>query len=504
MILNQQFRAVWDRRFLIIGFVVLCAVLSYVYSSSKPDVFDANATVQTVSGREEMGEFVQPQELLATTNLYVQIANTSIIGERAADAYQKEVENSDGALKGSASNISVSARSSVPFVDFTASAADPADAAAFANAFAKAFKAAIDEDHKKIHDNQIGRIDDRITTAVNKKARLDPASAEAIALDRRIEAMTGQLAGIESQVLDTVRIVEPATPPGAPSAPKPKRDAILAAMAALIVAVTVAYALANFSDRYHSAEEIAIDVELPLLAELPRLSIDDPIVIESFRKLRTQLTFAVQKERHPVLLVTSAMPGAGKSHVSRGIGRAFAEEGQRTILADADLRRPTQHSAYGLPRAPGLADLLGSHGLTLAQLRAEHGSPHLVRAPGGEFFEVLPAGSEIGDPAGALSSAHMANLIDQLRVRYDVTVFDTPPVLPVVDTLGLRRLVDGVVLIIDTHRDKRSDVRRAVQTLRALDARLLGFVHNSAQVARARYEYSDQGDAAERIPARRP
>jgi non-specific protein-tyrosine kinase len=491
---NDQFRAVWGQRYWIIAFAVVVGGFAYLLSGRQPDTYEARATAQVISGRQIENQFVSSEELLALTNLFGEIARTSAVSDTADDNYTAAVDAAGSELTGSASDIDITARASSQLLDFTASAPDPADAAAYANAYADALATVILEDRNESRAARLADIEFQLGVITERIDTLDPASAERASLISQVDAFTTQLAQIRGQSVDAVRIVQPASAPSSPASPMPFRDGLLATIAAGLIATLAFYARASLSDRYTTGAEISRDLDLALLAEIPRMGLDEPLAVEAFRKLRTQLAFLLQKHRHPVVLVTSANPGSGKSQLSRGITRAFAEEGQRVILVDADLRRPVQHDIFDLPRSPGLGDLMADPSSSLSQLRSEHGSPHLVRSPSGSYLEVLPAGATISDPAASMSSPHMGNLVDQLKARYDLTLFDTAPVLPVVDALGLSRFVDAVVLVVDHRRDKRSDVRRAAQTLAAVDVPLVGFIHNSADVSKEGYGYYDGQD----------
>lgn len=488
---NEQLRAVWALRWWIVGFAVVVGAFAFVLSGQRPDVYEARATAEAQSARSQAGEFVSDDELLGLTNLFGEIADTDEVGDRARAAYQAAVEEAGSELTGSATSVDVTARASIQLLDFKASAPQPADAAALANAYATALRDVIAEDAEEAKRDQTDDIEFQIGVLIGQLETASDDSAEELALTSQIESLTTQLAEIRGRPSNRLLIIQAATPPSGPASPKPFRDGALAFIAAGLLAVLAAYARASLSDRYTTGSEISRDLDLAMLAEIPRADLDEPMSIEAFRKLRTQLAFLMQERRHPTLLITSANPSSGKSTLSRGISRAFAEEGQRVILVDADLRRPTQHDEFGLSRAPGLGDLMTNASLSLSQLRSDHGSPHLVKSPSGAYIEVLPAGVAISDPAGALSSPHMGNLVGALKTRYDLSVFDTAPVLPVVDSLGLSRFVDAVILVVDHRRDKRSDVRRAAQTLSALDLPIIGFVHNNAEVSKEGYGYYD-------------
>ena len=210
---------------------------------------------------------------------------------------------------------------------------------------------------------------------------------------------------------------------------------------------------------------------------------------EALRALRTSVEFAMKGAGGRVVLVTSAGPGSGKTFVAASLGRAFAAGAQHVMEIDADLRRPALHGRLNLSAEPGLGDLIADAPTSAATLPAkEVALPALVRRRGGALH-VVTAGRRVADPAEALGSPAMRDAINTIRGAYDVAILDSPPLLAVVDPVVLSRYVDGVVYVVDGQRDRRRDVRRALQVLRAVDPPILGIVFNGSREAQERYVY---------------
>ncbi len=186
---------------------------------------------------------------------------------------------------------------------------------------------------------------------------------------------------------------------------------------------------------------------------------------EEFRSLRTRVAAALN-ERHKVLLVTSSLPQEGKTTVSATLARSFAQMEWRTLLVDADLRKPSVHTLFGIDRAPGLTDLLQGR-VPEEDAIAASNSPHL---------DLLSAGSPTQSAAELLQSAEAPALLRRLAARYDYLVVDSPPLTSITDTLLLSGYVDGILLVVDGRVSPRELVKTAREQLQ--DRPVLGVVLN--------------------------
>ncbi|HWK88507.1 MAG TPA: polysaccharide biosynthesis tyrosine autokinase [Longimicrobium sp.] len=189
---------------------------------------------------------------------------------------------------------------------------------------------------------------------------------------------------------------------------------------------------------------------------------------EAYRTLRTNLIFSQATGRLKVLVVTSAVPGEGKSTTVSNLAAAFAQQGMRVLLVDCDLRRARQHSIFAMPREPGLTQLVLGH----APL-AEVARPTAV-----ENLFLLAAGTLPPNPAELLGSERMQEVTQELREAFDLVVFDTPPVLAAADGAILAAGADGVVLVVRAGRTARGAAQQALRQLTSVGGRVLGAVLN--------------------------
>lgn len=189
---------------------------------------------------------------------------------------------------------------------------------------------------------------------------------------------------------------------------------------------------------------------------------------ESFRTLRTNLLFsgAVTSLRH--MIVTSAGPSEGKSSTAANLAVAFAQQGKRVLLIDCDLRRPRLHKIFRTPQIPGLTSSLVS------------GASHVdtISSTGIENLSVMTAGPIPPNPVELLGSDRMGALISRLSERFDILVFDTPPVLVASDAAILSRHVDGTLFVVRAGKTQAAAIRDALARLGQVGTRILGVTVN--------------------------
>lgn len=189
---------------------------------------------------------------------------------------------------------------------------------------------------------------------------------------------------------------------------------------------------------------------------------------ESFRTLRTNLLFSAVVQSMREVVVTSAGPAEGKSTVVANLGVAFAQQGQRVLLVDGDLRRPRLHDVFGFPQTPGLTNALVS------------GEPpmSLVRPTDVDGLSVLTAGAAPPNPAELLGGTRMAELLDAIGRGFDMVIIDTPPVLIASDAAILSRHAGGTLLVVRAGRTQAAALRDAMQQLANVGTQVMGTVLN--------------------------
>lgn len=227
---------------------------------------------------------------------------------------------------------------------------------------------------------------------------------------------------------------------------------------------------------------------------------------EAFHYLRTSIQYSSASHAPQALLVTSCLPQEGKSTISSNLSVFFASRGKKTILIDADLKRPMAHNMFGVAKIPGLSDVLtGQAPLSKAIVTTEF--PNL---------DVLPAGLSTPSPINLLESAAMTDLIERLREEYSTIILDSAPCHGMADSLVLAGKVDAVCLVVKQGGTPTEILATTATKLRGIGANVLGVVYNavSAQQGGAygygygygytyKYEPNPKEEAAEQAKARK-
>jgi capsular exopolysaccharide synthesis family protein len=296
----------------------------------------------------------------------------------------------------------------------------------------------------------------------------------------------------------------------------------LAAFAGLLLGCGLV-SLAEVTDKsFRTPEEVRRRLGLPVVGYIPYLTPAEepvrkaaarpdllPILLayyrprsreaEAYRGVRTALYFNTHGEGHKVLQVTSPNPDDGKSTLAANLAVSIAQSGKRTLLIDADLRKPEMHRAFGLPGDSGLVSLIAG----------EADPAEVIRPSAVPGLSVLPCGPVPPNPAELLTAPRFAELLALLREQYDFVLIDTPPLLAVTDPSVVAPRVDGVLLTIRLTKNGRPAAERAKEVLAALGATVLGVVINGADRGRGMdpygygYTYGHNGERyhGEDLPA---
>lgn len=285
-----------------------------------------------------------------------------------------------------------------------------------------------------------------------------------------------------------------ATAPSAPIRPKPIRTALLGLIMGLTLGIVAAFVRDSLDRRFKTSREITEEMHLPLLAYVPEDVLGSSLAddargkslsgeqLEGFRVLRTNVEFLEVDNPPKVVLVTSALPEEGKSTVSSALAATCAVAGQRTLLVECDLRRPTIAGRLGIKTAPGLSDYLAGKARPrdVLQTISIAGASANGDQPGEDMASVplvaIVAGSPAPRPAELLRSNRCREFFDQVRPVYDVIVVDSCPLLSVADTLELLPLVDAVIVCVRASKTTRDQARAAKAALSHFPDRPTGVV----------------------------
>lgn len=207
---------------------------------------------------------------------------------------------------------------------------------------------------------------------------------------------------------------------------------------------------------------------------------------EAFRTLRTNIQFASPDKPLKTIMITSAGPAEGKSTVIANLAISMAQYGQKTIIVDADMRRPTQHKLFGIRQTPGLTNIL------VGQAKPEQA----LQETGIDNLLLLPSGPIAPNPSELLGSNSMDTLKETLQTMADMVIFDVPPAIAVTDAVLLAPRIDGVLLLMSCGAVQKEVALRAKDMLINVKANILGVVLNNVSGLQHYYYYYyyDQDD----------
>jgi len=273
-------------------------------------------------------------------------------------------------------------------------------------------------------------------------------------------------------------ITQEAVAPTDPVSPRPLTNLALGALGGLVLGAGLVVLREKLDTTFKMSESLDEFTALPGLAAIPydRNAPKQPLAsadghstrAEAFRKLRTNLQFSQVDDRPRTIVVTSSVPGEGKTNTAANLALALAEAGLSTCLIDADLRRPCVAGAFGLIRDAGLTTVL------IGQASFKE-----VVQPVGPL-DVLTSGTVPPNPTELLSSTRMEEVLREIADTYDAVIVDTAPLLPVADTIGLASLTQGALLVVRAASTRRDQVRTATESLERVGVRILGTVFNMA------------------------
>lgn len=435
MDLKDYLKALRDRWYLLIAVTVLGAVAGFSYATVQPDQYEATTSAYVSSQRgDTVSELVQgSQYTQALMQSYANLATTPAVLQPVIEDLGLDTNVED-----LAKSITAEVELNTVIVTLTVVSAAPEQA-----------------------QNTATAVMDSLALVVRD---LSPKDAN----------------GNPSIELTTV------TPPSAPEfpfAPNTRLIAITGAMIGLVFAVIYAVLRQLLDTRIRSEEDAERSAGIPFLGRVPRpgskgralrSSISaqwdsSASTREAYRRLAASLDFANIDGDLRMVVVSSAFAGEGKTTTAVNLTLALAERRPRVLLIDADLRRPRVAEACGLD---------GSVGLTTA-LTHQSSLEESIQSWGTRNIDVLASGLRPPNPTEVISSAAMGDLLREVRDRYDFVVVDSAPVLPVSDTLTLAR-ASGASLLVGRYKvTRRQSLRRAVDTLEAAGARVIGFVLNA-------------------------
>jgi capsular exopolysaccharide synthesis family protein len=387
--------------------------------------------------------------------------------------------------------VAVTQESDTQLAAIDATAASPTLAARIANEYAQQVIAYRAMAYRAYYANALRAISLQLRA-------LSPAQQQSPqGLDLRDRATSLQiLAKLQS---NDVQVAQVASIPGSPSSPRVYRNTLLGLVLGLCFGIAAAFGMERFDRRLRTPADLESVYELPLIGAVPESQALRQSArgsrklpereLEVFGLLRAHLRYFNIDRSLRIVVIISAAPADGKSTVARNLALAAARAGERVLYLEADLRRPSAASAFGVDTGPGLSEVL------INQLPLEDAvqTLSLEQASGKALsLDVLVAGRVLPpNPAQVTESRVMQSLLEHAKDVYDLVIVDTPPMSVVADAFPLLRVADGALIVGRVGKSRREVAARLRASLVTANAPLVGVVANGLQDrGRGGYGYS--------------
>ena len=302
--------------------------------------------------------------------------------------------------------------------------------------------------------------------------------------EQLLESMMSRMreASVTSSIeTESARIIDKAYEPSNPVSPKIVFNLVLGVMAGLGLGVGFAFFIATVDDRIKTNFDVETLVGLPLVGVIPKVDRmeqpdkaqivsngSDPAIVEAFLSLYSNLRINDESRNARYILVTSTLPGEGKSFITTNLALTFASQGQRTVVVDCDLRKPNVERSFRLQTTAGVINYC-LQGAALDDVIVKNVHP---------FLDVITTGGRAKNPIQLFNSKEFETLVAELGKRYDRVLFDTPPLGAVSDALNILPLMDGAIYTIHFNRVKRKAAQQCTRRLLAVNVPVFGAVMN--------------------------
>lgn len=369
-------------------------------------------------------------------------------------------------------------------------------------------------------DRQVASLDGELAASGRALAALPARERDLTRLERNPKLLAEAYGVLQTRLRDaqiaeavadpSVRVIDAAALPLEPASPKPPLVLAASALLGVFGGTGLAWWRESRLRGVRTRGQVLAATGLPVLGVIPRRDVPENAVVratkrvtgrgiaavdaapgrtrrplltlpggwnpalEAYRTLRTNLMLGAREGAPHSVIVTSALPGEGKTATAANLAALYAWEGRRVVLVDADLRRGALGAAFGGGRGPGLVDvLMGRSALTDAVRPVYPAAGDGTALPS---FDLMPTGAPTASPAELLGNPSMSAVLGALRERYDVVIVDTPPLGIVTDAAVLGAQVDGAILVARSGVTPSELLTRTAEQLRAVSARVLGAV----------------------------
>ena len=351
--------------------------------------------------------------------------------------------------------------------------------------------------------SEVGDLQRKLESQNQAEVKLHALESEANANKQLYDTMLSRFkeTGVEEQGPQQAdaRLISPAARPLSPAYPRKTLILALAFGASTLLGILLVLIIEHLDNGFRTLEQVEAMTGIPGLGMLPRptgwrargllpsdymLTMPNSSYGEAIRTIRTGLLLSNIETPPKMVLVTSSLPGEGKSETAVSLARAAAKAGQRTLIIDCDLRHPTLHVKLGVANGSGLVGAVS--GITKLE--------DVIEIDERSGCHYIAAGAGVPSPTDFLGSDPMRRILVRVREVYDLIVLDTPPVLVVSDALVLLRQVDKTLFVARWGKTARDAAIGALRTIIEAGADVAGVVLNQVNLQKqARYRYGNAG-----------
>jgi capsular exopolysaccharide synthesis family protein len=483
--IREYLGVVQRRRWVVIQAVVLVPLAMLFFSLRQTPLYQASASVlvhlqspvQTITGTADPSAGANPDRVLQTQ---AQLATNPLVARRVLRAAGLHDVSALDFLQRS----SVQAQLNSDLLIFSVTDANAARAIRLATLYGQQFAIY----RRELDTAALKRADQEL------KKRIKTLEAAGQTASTQLQALLDQEQKLGTAItLQTSNVSLVKTPLGATKVrPKPLQSGVLGLALGIVLGVALAFLWEALDTRVRTTEEIERALGIPLLARIPApprwlqrrrrlIMLTEPhsIHAEPYRVLRTNLDFFNLEHAARTIMVTSAVAEEGKSTTVANLAVALSRAGQRVVLVDLDLRRPSISKFFGFGDRVGLTDVaLGR--AQLAPVSVEHEVDDESGAQGN--LEVLTTGTLPRDTGEFVGGVELTRVIEQLRERADIVLIDSPPLFAAADAIALAAKVDGIIVLTRLGVVRRRMLEELRRVLGSIPAAKLGFVVTEADI----------------------
>ena len=514
MELKKYIALLWHWSWLILLGSVLAGGITYLINANTTPIYRSSTRLMidqapSTSGGTSYADVLTIEKVSQT---YVALITTSPLLQQTIE--QLDLPHTVPQLR---ARIAASAPVDTQIINITVEDTSPERAQLIADTLAKNFIAYNEQaQYQRYADpintltnerEQVGNQLEEIQVSINELNALENRTAEQQSRLSRYETQQRELQLNYTNIFNKLQdlriraatesnnliIVEPAQINRSPVRPNTTNNTILAVLVGAMAAVGVIFLIDYLDDTIKTPDEVVEDTGLSAIGVIAYIKGDKPAdrlithltprapTSEAYRVLRTNLEFASVDAKLHNFIVTSPSPGEGKSTTAANLATVLAQAGNRVVLIDADLRRPSQHKIFEIPN---------NQGLTMALLDSETPVSYHLQATRVPSLRLMTSGPLPPNPAELLRSQRMAQVLEDLKHEADIVVVDTPPALTVADASILAPRTDGVVVVGKIGSTRREALVQALETLQKTGSNLFGVVLNRSNPARGGYYYN--------------